>query len=78
MLPFLSFADFKETKQESLGQVPDQREPTVAVAVRRTALDKTMFYLSWKRMKLKTPFCLLNISKQHGKMSYGIKKLGYD
>ena len=35
------------------GPLPDRREPTVAVAVRRTALDKTMLYPSCKRTKLK-------------------------
>ncbi len=35
-------------------QLPDRREPKVAIAVQRTPLDKTLLYLSCERMKLKT------------------------
>ena len=38
----------------NLGQLHDRREQTVAVAVWRTALDKTMLYPFCKRTKLKT------------------------
>ena len=51
-----------------LGQLPDRREPTVAVAVRRTALDKTMLYPSCKRTKLKTAVrTVLNSSESSAK-----------
>jgi hypothetical protein len=43
-----------ESSAENSGQLPDRREPTVAIAVRRTALDGTILYPSCKRTLLKT------------------------
>jgi hypothetical protein len=39
---------------DNFGQLPDRREPTVAIAVRRALLDKMSLHLPCARAKLKT------------------------
>jgi hypothetical protein len=45
---------FERQVHDNLGQLQDRRELTMAIAVRRAPLDKTLLYLSCARTKLKT------------------------
>jgi hypothetical protein len=44
----------KIERYDKIGPLPNQQETTVAIAVQRTPLDKTLLYLSCARTKLRT------------------------